>query len=61
MATLTRQVAVIRGGLGDIWRACEVARLVARLCDPEHGHVTATTLQSDGGISLISAAERSNT
>ncbi|MGY8793517.1 MAG: SDR family NAD(P)-dependent oxidoreductase [Woeseiales bacterium] len=46
---------------GRLQAAGDVARLVVWLCDPENNCMTGTTLQSDGGISLISATERSNT
>jgi len=46
---------------GRLLAASEVARLVAWLCDPENSHMTGMTLQADGGISLISATERSDT
>ena len=46
--------------IGRLLTASEVARLVVWLCDPENCHMTGTTLQSDGGISLVSGAERSN-
>ncbi len=43
---------------GRIMTAGDVARLVAWLCDPENNHMTGAVLQSDGGISLVSATER---
>lgn len=46
---------------GRLLMATDVARLVAWLCDPENSHMTGATIQSDGGISLISATERSST
>jgi len=67
-AGLSRQLHEEDTGLQDemirhipterIMTAGDVARLVAWLCDPENNHMTGAVLQGDGGISLVSAAER---
>jgi len=54
-----REAAVARVPGGELIHAEEVAVQVAHLCDPENRHMIGETLVMDGGLSLVTAASRS--
>ena len=54
----SREAAMARVPARRLIDAAEVARQVAHLCDPENRHMTGSTLLMDGGLSLVTPANR---
>jgi NAD(P)-dependent dehydrogenase (short-subunit alcohol dehydrogenase family) len=53
-----REAAQARVPTHHLIEAAEVARQVAHLCEPENRHMTGSTLLMDGGLSLLTPANR---
>jgi glucose 1-dehydrogenase len=53
-----REAAMARVPARRLIDAVEVAKQVAHLCDPENRHMTGSTLLMDGGLSLVTPANR---
>jgi glucose 1-dehydrogenase len=54
----SRERAAERVPTGNLIDAAEVARQVAHLCDPDNRHMTGSVLLMDGGLSLVTPANR---
>jgi glucose 1-dehydrogenase len=54
----SRERAAERVPTGNLIDAAEVARQVAHLCEPDNRHMTGSVLLMDGGLSLVTPANR---
>ena len=53
-----REKAAARVPTGQLIDAAEVARQIAYLCEPDNRHMTGSTLLMDGGLSLVTPANK---
>jgi glucose 1-dehydrogenase len=54
----SREKAAERVPTGNLIDAAEVAKQVAHLCEPDNRHMTGSVLLMDGGLSLVTPANR---